>query len=215
MATSTRRPWAAAAAARSRASASWAARRARPGRGTPASVWTGPTNGDGYADVIVGTEDDFAGAFVVLGGAALPASQSLQQGYRGFRVYSATRLDQPCCQTGEPVAGAGDVNRDGLADVVVGSPTDLITVDGQRRIYAGEAFVVYGRSTPADTAVQTLTAATGRRIYGAAQRGVHRRPVVGGGGDLNGDGTPTSSSAPRGSSATFRCSAGCTSVFGP
>ncbi|MGB5261604.1 MAG: integrin alpha, partial [Gammaproteobacteria bacterium] len=83
----------------------------------------GDVNGDGYADVIVGAwhydagETDEGAAFVFHGSAA-----GIADGTPGA---AQTRLtgDQAGAQMGISVAGAGDVNGDGYADVIVGAHT--------------------------------------------------------------------------------------------
>ncbi len=78
----------------------------------------GDVNGDGYADVIVGSphheDPDYAegAAFVFLGSASglSPAADWSAQG------------NMPEPHFGQAVAGAGDVNGDGADDVVIGAP---------------------------------------------------------------------------------------------
>jgi hypothetical protein len=75
----------------------------------------GDVNGDGYSDVVVGAPyaGGFTGrAYVYLGGA------------RGLGASPATSLSGPDGRDGQyarSVAGAGDINGDGYADVVVGA----------------------------------------------------------------------------------------------
>lgn len=79
-------------------------------------------NGDGYADVIVGSplydsgQTDEGAAFVFLGSAT---------GIAGGNASTASaqiKSGQTSANLGESVASAGDVNGDGYADVIVGSP---------------------------------------------------------------------------------------------
>lgn len=44
--------------------------------------------------------------------------------------------------SGSALGGAGDVNGDGVDDVIIGA----ISADPARRSYAGESYVVFGRS---------------------------------------------------------------------
>ena len=117
----------------------------------------GDINGDGLDDLIVGAPYDTAGdqagklssegfALVVYGmkdGALrddfTPAS--LTQGL-GFQIQG----DVPGDQLGWSVASAGDLNGDGLGDLVVGAPSGD---DGGRN--AGEAYVIFGKLDPDGT----------------------------------------------------------------
>jgi hypothetical protein len=101
----------------------------------------GDVNGDGYADVIVGADLYDAGqtnegaAFVFLGGASGIAD--------GNPTTAAAQLesDQASAFLGQSVAGAGDVNGDGYADVIVGT---FLYDAGQ--MDEGAAFVFLGNS---------------------------------------------------------------------
>ena len=77
----------------------------------------GDVNGDGFADVIVGArffdngQTNEGAAFVYLGSAAGLATTPAWQ----------AESDQAAANFGSSVAGAGDVNGDGYADVIVGA----------------------------------------------------------------------------------------------
>jgi hypothetical protein len=84
--------------------------------------------------------------------------------------------------TTQKVAGAGDVNGDGLPDVVVG----VIFAAGNGRSDAGAAFVVFGK--PSASIVDLADIGTGGfRIDGAAAGDIAGKSVAGE-GDVNGDG---------------------------
>ncbi|MDP6364505.1 MAG: integrin alpha, partial [Candidatus Poseidoniia archaeon] len=97
------------------------ANQASAGMGTSVAG-AGDVNGDGYADVILGAplfdagETDEGAAFVFLGGASGIAD--------GDPVSADTQIeaDQASAGMGTHVAGAGDVNGDGYADVILGAP---------------------------------------------------------------------------------------------
>ena len=83
---------------------------------------------------------------------------------------------------GSAVAGAGDVNGDGLADLIVGAP-----FAGRReRSFSGSAYVVFGKRTTTAIDLQRLGAG-GFRIDGP-RRDAAAGYAVAGPGDVNGDG---------------------------
>lgn len=97
----------------------------------------GDTNGDGYSDVIIGApyydggQIDEGRAVVYLGGA---------YGLSPTPVWSK-ESDQAYAHFGYSVATAGDVNRDGYADIIVGAPDwdDPEIEEGGAWIYHGSA----------------------------------------------------------------------------
>ncbi len=118
-------------------------------------------NGDGYADVVVG---DAKHAYVYLGGAG------------GLATTPATTLSAPIANTdfGTSVAGAGDVNGDGYADLVVGAPA-FPSGPGHAFVYLG------GAGGLAASPASTLAApgSTTNDLFGSS---------VASAGDVNGDG---------------------------
>ena len=131
----------------------------------------GDVNGDGFDDILVGAthfdngQADEGAAFVYHGSAA------------GLSSYAAAMVesDQAACSFGYSVSGAGDVNGDGFADILVGAPLyDHGSTD------EGVAFVYHGSTTGIIT--QAATSVESDMV--AASLGWS----VSGAGDVNGDG---------------------------
>ena len=71
-------------------------------------------NGDGFADMLVGSE--LGGAYLVLGRANLAGGTTLTLGGPNTVSFQGPGA------LGEAVAGAGDVDGDGLDDMLIGAP---------------------------------------------------------------------------------------------
>src|SRR5262249_16212663 len=109
-------------------------------------------NGDGIDDLIVGALDgdpggrDRAGeSYVVFGSTqGFPAEFPLESllpggGGDGSAGFVLTGIDA-ADSAGPSVSGAGDANRDGIHDVIIGAPG----ADPGERDGAGESYVVFG-----------------------------------------------------------------------
>jgi len=93
----------------------------------------GDINGDGFADVIVGAP------FADPGGLGNEGSAYVYSGANGTLLHQWDGLSR-YDELGFSVSGAGDVNGDGFADVIVGSPF----VNPGNLLYAGSAYVYSG-----------------------------------------------------------------------
>lgn len=147
----------------------------------------GDVNGDGLDDLVVGAPWGRRGpgfpqsgrAYVVFGSEHFPdADLRVLPPERGFRIEGESSFEY----AGTSVSAAGDVNGDGLGDLIVGAwGRDRSPIAG----YAGAAYVVFGRRDAG--AVDLATPFHGFPIIGA--RSHHRMGTsVSGAGDVNGDG---------------------------
>ena len=115
----------------------------------------GDVNGDGIADLVIGAlgANSYAGkSYVVFGRAGLGSSGSLAlsslNGTSGFVLNG----EQPDDYSSYSVASAGDVNGDGIADLVIGA----YGATSSGNFNAGKSYVVFGRNLSNATFLTTL-----------------------------------------------------------
>jgi len=126
----------------------------------------GDVNGDGYSDVIVG---------------AHRAGSGYGRAYIYFGSYVMNNLPDvvltgvlPATYTfGNCVSAAGDINKDGYSDVIVGA--------SDQNTYTGQAFIFYGGSAMNNISDVDMTGEGINTQFGKS---------VSSAGDLNGDGNP-------------------------
>ncbi len=145
----------------------------------------GDVNGDGLNDLIIGASGTGV-SYVVFGNASGFASNidlSSLDGTNGFEISGAA--------TGSPtdfgafrisVASAGDVNGDGLADLIIGAP-------GANGNYSGASYVVFGKAGgfASNIDLSSLNGTNGFKISGTTANDQSGWSVASA-GDVNGDG---------------------------
>lgn len=149
----------------------------------------GDINGDGIQDLIIGAyranpgDTLLAGeSYIVFGGSGVGNSGSLNlsdlNGNNGFALSGIDSLDM----SGRSVSAAGDINDDGVDDLLIGAD--------QANNLAGESYVVYGGLTVGSGGVVNLASlnASGGFVLTGIDASDYSGRSVSGAGDVNGDG---------------------------
>ncbi|MCP4968247.1 MAG: hypothetical protein GY926_23810, partial [bacterium] len=143
----------------------------------------GDVNGDTIADVIVGSPGADA-AYLVFGSTS-PFTANVEVSELTGKGVGATLQGSPGTQAGSSVSGAGDVDGDGLDEVIVGAPG--AAPDG--RVGAGQAYVVFGSTQSFPSTIDlTMLDGTDGVVFNGVTAGDGSGTAVTGVGDLTGDG---------------------------
>ncbi|MCT7949928.1 tandem-95 repeat protein [Ancylothrix sp. C2] len=150
----------------------------------------GDVNGDGFADVIVGARfndsngrDNNGKSYVVFG---RPNVGSVNLSFvaagtgGGFAIAGLNSNER----SGTSVSNAGDVNGDGLADVIVSSPG--ASANGVTN--SGKAYVIFGKTDPGVVNLSTIEAGSGGFVMNGVATNDYAGDTVRSAGDINGDG---------------------------
>jgi len=141
----------------------------------------GDVNDDGIDDIIIGAYGNIGQSYVVFGSdAGFPAQLELSA-LNGTNGFTLNGFD---VRTGYSVSGAGDINGDGIDDLIIGASSASPSGNA-----SGQSYVVFGSDTgfPAQLELSALDGTNGFMLDGI-NAGDGLGEAVSSAGDFNGDG---------------------------
>ncbi len=144
----------------------------------------GDIDGDGLSDLIIGVNDSNSNAgrsFLIFGKKNTSSIEltNVANGTGGFVINGQCISDQ----SGKSVSNAGDVNGDGLADLIIGA---LYSLDS-----AGRSYLVFGKTDSNAIDLSNIANGSGGFVINGQEggnRGGNSGSSVSNAGDVNGDG---------------------------
>jgi Ca2+-binding RTX toxin-like protein len=151
----------------------------------------GDINNDGIDDIIIGAPGGFASrgqSYVIFGGSSVGSGGSIELStLNGTSGFALNGIFDPFFGSGAgtSVSGAGDINDDGIDDILIGAPLISATIGA-----SGQSYVVFGGSSVGSGGSIELSTLNGTN--GFAINGINPRDFSGSSlsnaGDINGDG---------------------------
>lgn len=149
----------------------------------------GDINGDGYSDLLIGGTLNSSSnisasgsAYIVFGkqGTTAIDLRQVALGIGGIKISGQSYWDH----AGTSVANAGDVNGDGINDIIIGASYN--NSDGSTR--NGAAYVIFGKTNMSNISLNDISSGVGGfKILGESDNS-YAGAAVSAAGDLNGDG---------------------------